>query len=607
MQHSIASTTGPIDLRLVEFDLLRASEMAALNSVAWFGRGQKESADEAACNAIRGMFDRTEMRGEIVIGEGIKDEAPGLFAGERVGTWRDGTPRLDIAIDPLDGTTNLSKGLPNSICCIAAALRTHDDQPVLQEVPAFYMKKLAYPPAVRKAWVEDPSLPLDISAPISDVIKLTSRLLDKAINDIVVMVIDRPRNAELVEDIRRVGASLRMITDGDIAAALAPALSNQCVDLYAGIGGAPEGILAAAGMRCLGGGMQAQMWPRDQAERESLVQCGWSDRMDKVYRSRDLVHGDDVLFVATGISDSPLLRGIRGQGDKTITHSVLMRQRTGSVRFVRTEHNLSKRPLCLRSAKPDAAPLSIDSTQSVEPLLRRPDAAHSNGHQNPTSDRPAKIPAILLLGAPGSGKGTIGSAVAQLPGCTHCSSGDIIRGAIRDFEGYSTYAEKIARGELLGDQELFGLFDNFLATYRREIRSAGDFLLIDGIPRCRSQVALLNERVAVRAVLHLDCVDPNVLVDRLQDRRVTSGRSDDADRSVILQRLRLYDEETLPLLREFPPATVHRIDAGRPAVGVLREVLDHLAQVDLTARTRQMEPMSARIVGHAAVADPCRV
>jgi fructose-1,6-bisphosphatase II len=560
------------DLRLLEFDLLRAAEMAALNCVPWYGKGNKESADAAACDAIRGMFERTAMRGEIVIGEGIKDEAPGLFAGERVGTWEAGAPRLDIAIDPLDGTTNLSKGLPNSICCIAAALRTQEETPVLQGVPAFYMKKLAYPPVVRKAWVADPSLPLDINAPISEVISLTARLLGKSVRDIVVMIIDRPRNAYLIDEVRSVGASLRMITDGDISAALAPSLSNQGVDLYAGIGGAPEGILAAAGLRCLGGGMQAQMWPRDDAERQSLVECGWSDRVDKVYRSRDFVHGEDVLFVATGISDSPLLRGVRVQGSTLITHSVVMRQRTGSVRFIRTEHDLAKRPICLHSATTKAKIAAPELDTVVDTSLRRIDPAH-----NSTSARKSaaeRVPAFLLFGAPGSGKGTIGRALATLPGCTHCSSGDVIRAAIAESNGKSPHAFKVARGALLSNQELFELFDDFLAAYRLRNSSDAAHLVIDGIPRCRNQVEPLEERVEVRGVFYLDCGDPKILVERLRRRFAATGRSDDADEAVMLERLRLFQAETLPLLEEYPRELLHRIDATQAPALVLRDILN---------------------------------
>ncbi len=336
--------------RLVEFDFLRATEIAALNCMQWIGKGDKEAADAAACDAIRGMFDLMDICGEVVIGEGIKDQAPGLFKGERVGTWRSGAPRFDIALDPVDGTTNLSKGMPNSISCIAAAMPEQGKLPGLQDIPAFYLNKLAYPPLVRKAWVADPKLPISVEAPLAEVIRVTARILEKSIRDVVVMVLDRPRNQPFIDEVRRTGASLRMIADGDISAALAPALSDSKIDLYAGIGGAPEGVLAAAALRCLGGGMQAKIWPRDDAERRSLLDAGWGDRLDTVFRSKDLARGNEILFAATGISDSPLLRGVEVHGSIAVTHSVLMRVKSGTTRYLRTEHNLEKKTIHLRSS-----------------------------------------------------------------------------------------------------------------------------------------------------------------------------------------------------------------------------------------------------------------
>ncbi len=336
--------------RLVEFDFLRATEMAALNCMQWMGKGNKEAADAAASDAIRGMFDIADICGQVVIGEGIKDKAPGIFKGERLGTWRAGAPRFDIALDPIDGTTNFSKGMPNSISCIAAAAPDDNGQSGLQDIPSFYLKKLAYPPEVRKAWVADPSIPIRVTTPLGKVIQITADILGKKIRDVVVMILDRPRNQPYIEEVRRAGASLRMIADGDIAAALAPALRRSNVDLYAGIGGAPEGVLAAAALRCLGGGMQAQIWPRDDAERQSLIDIGWGDRLETVYRSRDLARGQDILFTATGISDSPLLEGVEVHEATAVTHSVLMRSRSGTVRYLTTEHNLLKKTLHLRSS-----------------------------------------------------------------------------------------------------------------------------------------------------------------------------------------------------------------------------------------------------------------
>ena len=570
------------EVRLLQFDFLRATEMAALNCMPWIGKGEKESADSAACDAIRGMFDVMDIRGEIVIGEEIKDEAPGLFAGERVGKWREGAPRVDIAIDPLDGTTNFSKGLPNAISCIAVAVRGDENIPALQFVPAFYMKKLAYPPVVRKAWVKDGNLPLDIYAPMTEVIALTARLLEKSARDVVVMVLDRPRNASIIEEVRSAGASLRMIVDGDISAALGPAMAKSGVDLYAGIGGAPEGILAAAGLRCMGGGMQAQMWPRDEHELASLAKCGWSDHVEKVYRSRDLVHGDDILFIATGLNDSPLLRGVQVRGSKVITHSVLMRQRSGSVRFVSTEHDLVKRPLRLRStnaARPVQANGAMASSDSPR---RRTDEPHLEGLQSSLRRHvKSQVSCILLFGAPGSGKGTIGKALGALPGFTHCSSGDIIRAAASHETESSERWKPVASGALILDADLWELFDEYLNRYSKGCVDAFNepVLLIDGIPRCHSQVVELSKRVAVRGVFHLDCGDPDTMVRRLKSRFNHDARPDDASEQVIHDRLRLFREQTLPLLKLYPDEIVYRIDATRRPDIVLSDILKQIEQV----------------------------
>lgn len=342
-----ASSTADLE-RQIGFDFLRATELAALNTLQWLGKGQKEKADEAACDAIRGMFDLMDICGEVLIGEGIKDEAPGLFTGEKVGSWKEGSPRFEIALDPVDGTTNVGKGMPNSLSCIVAAAPTEGDN-CLQDIPAFYMKKLAYPLKVRHAWLKDPGLPIDVDAPISEVIDVTAKILGKDVRDVVVCVLDRPRNEDLIEAVRRKGATLRMIMDGDIAAALAPAMHTSNIDLYAGIGGTPEAILSAAALRCLGGGMRAKIWPRDAEEREDLISVGWGDRLDKEYTSKDLAGGENLVFAATGISDSPLLRGVEVRGSVATTHSVIMRARSGTVRFVTGHHNLERKTIHLRS------------------------------------------------------------------------------------------------------------------------------------------------------------------------------------------------------------------------------------------------------------------
>lgn len=335
--------------RIIEFDFVRATEAAALNSLQWLGRGEKELADAAACDAIRGMFDLMNICGEVVIGEGIKDDAPGIFKGEQLGTWMPGCPRFDIALDPIDGTTNISKGMPNSIACIAAASPEEGVKVALRDIPAFYMTKLSYGQDVVQAVEEKRIPPIRLEDPIEQTLNSVAEALNKRVQDVVVMMLDRPRHKEMVAEIRRVGASLRMIGDGDIAAAIGPANPESGLDLYYGIGGSPEAVLAAAALKCLGGDMQCQMWPRDEKERTSLIKEGWEKELEKVFFANDLAHGKNIIFCATGISDSALLRGIQTRGRHTITHSILMRAKSKTVRFIRASHDLRNKTIRLRS------------------------------------------------------------------------------------------------------------------------------------------------------------------------------------------------------------------------------------------------------------------
>ena len=218
--------------RIIEFDFVRATEAAALNSLRWLGRGDKEAADAAACDAMRGMFDLMNICGEVVIGEGIKDNAPGIFKGEQLGTWVPGAPPFHIAIDPIDGTTNISKGAPNSISCIAAASPEEGVSVALRDIPSFYMSKLAYGPRVID-YMKKRGDSLHIDMPIPEMLAIVARAIDKRVQDVTVMMLDRPRHKEIVEQIRGCGASLRMIGDGDIAAAMAPSLPEQrCRSLH---------------------------------------------------------------------------------------------------------------------------------------------------------------------------------------------------------------------------------------------------------------------------------------------------------------------------------------------------------------------------------------
>ncbi len=334
--------------RIIEFDFVRATEAAALNSLRWLGRGEKEKADDAACDAMRGMFDLMNICGEVVIGEGIKDDAPGIFKGEQLGTWLPGTPQFDIAIDPIDGTTNISKGAPNSISCIAAASPEEGVKVALRDIPSFYMSKLSYGPDVIE-YLEKSGKKIALQDPIEKTLALVADALEKRVQDVVVMMLDRPRHKEIVAEIRAAGASLRMISDGDIAAAMAPAIAESNIDLYMGIGGSPEAVLAAAGIKCLGGDMQCKMWPRDDKERKQLIQSGNEKDIDHIYMADDLANGKNIVFCATGISDSALLRGVRSQGHKAITHSILMRAKSKTVRLIRATHDLQNKTIRLRS------------------------------------------------------------------------------------------------------------------------------------------------------------------------------------------------------------------------------------------------------------------
>ncbi|HSI83843.1 MAG TPA: class II fructose-bisphosphatase [Candidatus Methylacidiphilales bacterium] len=337
--------------RVIEFDFVRATEAGALNSFHWLGRGEKELGDGAACDAIRGMFDIMYICGEVVIGEGIKDNAPGIFKGEHLGQWLPNAPKFDIALDPVDGTTNLAKGLPNSISVIAAASPEPGIDVALQDIPAFYMTKLAYGPKVKLHAQKTGIDCLRLNDPIDESLTYIARVLRKRLQDLIVCVLDRPRHKQLVEKIRELGCSLRMISDGDISAAIAPSLPDSGIDVYIGIGGSPEAVLAAAAIKCLGGEIQAQMWPRDDEEKNQLIADGYGDALSKVYYSDDLAKGKNIIFCATGISDSPLVPGIKHFGHTATTHSILMRARHKTVRYIRTHHNLSEKTIRLRSSK----------------------------------------------------------------------------------------------------------------------------------------------------------------------------------------------------------------------------------------------------------------
>jgi fructose-1,6-bisphosphatase II len=349
----MSSLTASDPERTIEFEFVRATENAALNVIHWLGRGEKEAADAAACDAIYGVFDLVDIAGEVVIGEGIKDNAPGIFLGEQLGTWRVGSPRFDIALDPVDGTSNTANGLPNAISVMAASERLGGEEHAMKNIPTFYSTKMAYGPEVVLA-IEKGMEPLRIDDPLEVTLKRVAEALGKRVPELVVMTLNRPRHADLIAQVRKCGAALRLISDGDITAAVAPSLPDSGVDLYWGIGGSPEGILTAAALKSLGGEMLLRMWPRDLEERTGVLKEISEEELTRVYRVGDLVRGQSAIFCATGISDSSLLPGVRLIGKKAITHSILMRARSRTVRYIRAVHDLEKKTIHLRSVQREA-------------------------------------------------------------------------------------------------------------------------------------------------------------------------------------------------------------------------------------------------------------
>jgi fructose-1,6-bisphosphatase II len=347
---SSLSTTDPE--RTIEFEFVRATENAALNVLPWLGRGDKERADAAACDAINGVFELVDMCGEVVIGEGAKDNAPGLFLGDKLGTWKRGSPRFDVAVDPIDGTSNLANGLPNSISVMAASQRPAAEPPAMQSIPSFYTMKVAYGPAVVTALAEGLP-PFTIDDPLEVILRRVAEALGKRVGDLVVVMLNRPRHAAFIAEVRRVGAALRLIGDGDITAAVAPSLAESGVDLYYGVGGSPEGVLTATALKALGGGMLLRCWPRDDTERTGLCAQVGEAMLARVFGVDDLVHGDSAVFCATGISDSSLLPGVKLTGQKAITHSILMRARSRTIRYIRAVHDLGHKTIHLRSLHGD--------------------------------------------------------------------------------------------------------------------------------------------------------------------------------------------------------------------------------------------------------------
>jgi fructose-1,6-bisphosphatase II len=346
------SLTATDPERTIEFEFVRATENAALSVLPWLGRGEKEKADAAACDAISGVFDLVDICGEVVIGEGAKDNAPGLFLGDRLGTWRSGSPRFDVAVDPIDGTTNLANGLPNSISVMGASERRSGGPPAMRSIPSFYSMKLAFGPPVVQALTSGLRA-ITIDDPLETVLRRVAEGLGKRVRELVVVMLNRPRHAAFIAEVRRIGAALRLIGDGDITAAVAPSLPDSGVDLYYGIGGSPEGVLTASALKALGGGMLLRAWPRDPEERGRLAAEWGEAALARVFGVDDLVRGESAMFCATGISDSSLLPGVKLTGQTATTHSILMRARSRTIRYIRAVHDLEHKTIHLHSLHGD--------------------------------------------------------------------------------------------------------------------------------------------------------------------------------------------------------------------------------------------------------------
>lgn len=313
--------------RSLSMELVRVTEAAAIASAKWMGRGLKNEADDAATGAMRIVFDTIPMQGVVVIGEGEMDEAPMLYIGEELGTGNG--PEVDVAVDPLEGTNIVAAGGWNALAVLAVA-----DRGNLLNAPDMYMEKIAVgPESVGK---------IDINASVIDNLRAVAKAKNKDIEDVVATILNRERHADIIQQIRDAGARIKLINDGDVAGAINTAFDETGVDILFGTGGAPEGVIAAVGLKCLGGELQGKLIPQNDEEKQRCIDMGID--VDKVLMMDDLVKGDDAIFAATGVTDGELLRGIQLKGGFAESHTLVMRAKSGTVRFVEGRHSLKKKP-----------------------------------------------------------------------------------------------------------------------------------------------------------------------------------------------------------------------------------------------------------------------
>ncbi|SDI47390.1 class II fructose-bisphosphatase [Natribacillus halophilus] len=314
--------------RSLSMELVRVTEAAALSAARWMGRGMKEEADDAATSAMRDVFDTIPMKGTVVIGEGEKDEAPMLYIGEKLGTGFG--PRVDVAVDPVEGTNIVANGQWNALAVIAIA-----DNGELLHAPDMYMDKIAVGPEAVGA--------IDLNKSVTDNLTAVAKARGKDVDDLVVSILNRERHRDIIEEVRSAGARIKLIQDGDVAAAINTAFNETGMDMLIGAGGAPEGVISAVALKCLGGDIQGCLLPKDEAEAERCRRMGIEDT-GKILKMDDLVGGEDCIFAATGITDGELLKGVHYKSTKASTQSVVMRAKSGTVRFVDGKHNVDKKP-----------------------------------------------------------------------------------------------------------------------------------------------------------------------------------------------------------------------------------------------------------------------
>ncbi|AUZ28204.1 class II fructose-bisphosphatase [Bacillus cabrialesii] len=313
--------------RSLSMELVRVTEAAALASARWMGRGKKDEADEAATSAMRDVFDTVPMKGTVVIGEGEMDEAPMLYIGEKLGNGYG--PRVDVAVDPLEGTNILASGGWNALTVIAVA-----DHGTLLNAPDMYMEKIAVGPEAVGC--------IDIEAPVIDNLKAVAKAKNKDVEDVVATILNRERHAKIISELREAGARIKLINDGDVAGAINTAFDHTGVDILFGSGGAPEGVLSAVALKALGGEIIGKLLPQSE---EEIIRCNnMGLDLSKVLRMEDLVKGDDAIFAATGVTDGELLKGVQFKGSVGTTESLVIRAKSGTVRFVDGRHSLKKKP-----------------------------------------------------------------------------------------------------------------------------------------------------------------------------------------------------------------------------------------------------------------------